>query len=611
MTQRLGSQTSPAGTRPKENRTTILALIVTYNAGEWIAKCLAPFVEDREGVELLVVDNASSDGTPALVREAYPFVSLLERPANLGFGMGNNIGLEYAVAKGYRGVMLINQDAVCTASVIRTLADRCDQDPTIGIATPVHYADVHQTVVESGFGHYCPKANGRAFCPVAFVNAALWYIPMPALQRVGLFAPFFFQYGEDLDYCNRVRALGLKIGYFPDLGGTHYRANGTRSPEKQRHLDYVYHLAEFANPAHGTLGRYLYGIGGLLAKAVRQRNTFFLKKAKALLQLRPTINLWLSRPPIDPKALRRTYQKGSYAPVLLLVYNRPEHTRKVLADFWRQPEAPSTPLYILSDGGEGTEEVRALIQAEAHRSPLVTIWLQPSNRGLARNVTEGVGRVLERHDRVIVLEDDLELSPYFLRWANDCLDTYAPYPEIAHIHGGTFYAHQGLRTNHLLRFAGSWGWATWRDRWQTLWEEDGLKLLRQLDALPQADYKGHFDYGGFQKFSRMLRRQTLGQNNSWAIRWHASLLIHDKLSVNAYPPMVNNRGFDGTGIHSANDDRYHTPVSPYPIYATPPEEKPVEDPQAYRILKCYYIRTNNKVAKGLLKLKEIWRRFFG
>lgn len=590
-----------------------LVVIVTYNAREWLSVCLSPFQEDRETLDILVVDNASTDGTPELIRREYPFVRLVVRPTNLGFGMGNNLGLEYALANGYKGVMLINQDATCTADTIRTLADRCSQDQSIGIASPVHYSDRTQETIEKGFAHYCPTAVGDCFRSVDFINAALWYIPRQALIEVGLFAPFFFQYGEDLDYCHRVRSAGLRVGYFPDLGGAHYRSNGSIPADKRKHLDYVYHLAEFANPLHSPQQRYRYGIVGLVKKALQHRDTFYLRKAQELWSRRHLINHWLSRPRLDPDGLRRALSRTDQAPVLLLVYNRPEHTKRVLADFWRQPEAPETPLYILSDGGTGAEveEVRKIIRDEARRSPNVTVWLQPTNQGLARNVTDGVGRVLERHDRVIVLEDDLELSPYFLRWMNDCLDTYASCPEIAHIHGGTFYARRGLHPNHLLRFAGSWGWATWRDRWQSLWEPDGLKLLRQLDAMPYSEYKEHFDYGGFQKFSRMLRRQTMGENDSWAIRWHASLLLNDKLSVNAYPPMVNNRGFDGTGVHSANDDRYHTAVCPYPQYATPSAGgTPTEDPEAYRILKRYYARHNNKVAKGLLKIKELWRRFF-
>lgn len=588
-------------------------IIVTYNAREWLRVCLAPFAEDREQVDILVVDNASRDGTIGVLREEYPFVHVLDRPTNLGFGMGNNLGLEQAIAEGYGGVMLINQDASCSAATIRALAERCTQDPSIGIATPVHYRDETHTSVEPGFGHYCREIGGAGLESVDFINAALWYLPRRTLLEVGLFCPFFFQYGEDLDYCHRVQAAGLRIGYFGDLSGAHHRVESPLLPEKQAHLDYVYHLAEFANPLHTTLERYLYGIGGLLAKALQRRDSFYYRKARELWHLRESIALWLNRPKPDEPGLMRALRREEPAPVLLLVYNRPEHTRRVLADFWAQPEAPHTPLYILADGGDSAKvaEVREIVTAEAERASNVTIWLQECNQGLAKNVTDGVTRVLEQHDRVIVLEDDLQLSPYFLRWMNDCLEAYATYPEIAHIHGGTFYATEGLCPNHLLRFAGSWGWATWRDRWSELWEPDGLKLLRQLDAMPYAAYKGHFDYGGFQKFSHMLRHQTLGKNNSWAVRWHASLLLRDKLSVNAYPPMVCNRGFDGTGVHSANDDRYRTAVCPYPQYATPIVGKPVEDPNAYRILKNYYVRTNNKVAKGLLKVKELWRKYFG
>ena len=108
----------------------------------------------------------------------------------------------------------------------------------------------------------------------------------------------------------------------------------------------------------------------------------------------------------------------------------------------------------------------------------------------------------------------------------------------------------------------------------------------------------------------MLRRQIAGENNSWAVRWHASLLLHQKLSINTNPPLVSNDGFDGSGTHSGGGGRYHTAVAPYPLYADPIAPTS-EDPEAYHILRRYYVRTNNKVMKGWYKLKELWQRYFG
>lgn len=312
--------------------------------------------------------------------------------------------------------------------------------------------------------------------------------------------------------------------------------------------------------------------------------------------------------PIDLEALSRAFQKKIFAPVLLVVYNRPEHTKRVLRDFLLQPESIHTPLYIISDGGgKGVREVRKICQELSYGHPQITLWCQNEHKGLAANVIEGVQQVLSLHDSIIVIEDDLRLSPYFLRWMNDSLQLYADAKQIAHLHGGTFYTSPQLPHNHALRFAGSWGWATWKDRWNTLWEPDGEKLLKEILARP--DLRKHFDYGGFMKFTRMLRHQTLGLNNSWAIRWHASLLLNGKLSINSNPPLVSNDGFDGSGTHASADDRYNTGVCPYPLYSLSTSKIPLEeDPKSRKLLLNYYRRTNNKFAKGLFKLKEIIRK---
>lgn len=397
---------------------------------------------------------------------------------------------------------------------------------------------------------------------IAFEASNSLYIPIEVAQKVGLLCPLMELESAISDYLNRVKSHGFSIGHSN-------RQNETKTLPK----DY--------------------------------------KCLSAPKLLKPYLNLKKSLrfpvPAMDIQGIHRAYDRKKFAPVLLLVYNRPAHTKRILHDFWMQPEAPQTPLYILSDGGTGIEEVRKLCKQMAECHPNITLWLQDSNQGLAKNVTDGVQRVLEHYESVVVLEDDLRLSPYFLRWMNEALETYQTHPEVAHIHGGTFYTHPNLAHNHPLHFAGSWGWATWRDRWQKYWQPDGDHLLKQLEAHP--DLQKRFDYGGYMKFTQMLRRQTRGENNSWAIRWHASLLLHQRLSINANPPLVSNDGFDGTGTHCGADDRYNTGIFPYPLYA--PEESICaikESVEAQQILLKYYRRTNNKLAKAWYKLRELLHR---
>lgn len=590
----------------------ILVIIATYNAREWLGICLAPFALDREGIDVLVVDNASHDGTADAIVEEYPFVRLLRRPTNIGFGAANSIGIEWAIAKGYKGVFLLNQDATITSATIRLLADRVEQDPTIGLASPVHRS-AENGDRERGFSHYAggTDSDNRAFVDLPFINAALWYLPRKTIESVGIFCPLFFHYGEDVDYYNRVISAGLRAGYYPDLSAVHYRQNGELSMDKQMHLTRAYHLTEYVHPSSSFLRRLWRGPVMLALNGLKGHLGDHLRSAQALWAERERVALWCNRPSVDLDGLKRAYTPHTpIAPILLLLYDRPRHTRRILDLLMRQPEIVDTPLFILADGAKDSEqsrakvaEVREIAEEYISKLPYTTLWTQETNVGLAHNVTEGVSRVLEQYDRIIVVEDDLILSPYFLRWMRDALLQYEHVSEVAHVHAGTFYTHRRLRPNHLLSFAGSWGWGTWRDRWQTYWDPDGEKLLLQMNADPSA--RRHFDYGGYQCFTRMLWRQTRGLNNSWAVRWHANIVLHHLLSVNANPPLVSNGGFDGSGTHSSADNRYATPVAPYPLYAPAVVPHVEEDKEAYAVLKGYYQRTNNKVAKAWYKLIEL------
>lgn len=581
----------------------ILVAIVTYNGLKWIDYLLQPFVVDRAGLEIAIVDNASTDGTPQAIEERYPFVRVVCRSTNLGFGAANNLLIEEAIAREYQGVYLLNQDAQIQASAIRALAEYSLSHPSIGILSPTHLSASGE--IERGFSHYLPSGYGSDFTEVPFINAAHWYLPRHTLRSVGGFSPLFYHYGEDLDYAHRVRAKGYTVGFLPQVTAFHYRSDEALTTTKSLWLKQAYHLGQLVSPLHSHWQQLYRGFITPLGESIFHEEV--RPMVRALWHRREEISLWNHRPALDIDGLKRAVKRKSHAPVLLFVYNRPEHTECILKHLYAQPEAEQTPIYIWSDGAKGASDASkvAEVRRVCHAYPVVQVYEQSTNVGLANNVIAGVSTVLRTHDRVIVVEDDLILSPYFLRWMNDALEKYAHAPQVAHLHAGTFYTSRGLQHNHPLRLVGSWGWATWRDCWQELWEPDGKKLLAQLEARPEE--RKLFDYCGFMKFTRMLRQQTEEKNSSWAVRWHASLFLNGKISINANPPLVANGGFDGTGTHSGGGGRYRTAVSPFPLYAEG-QVPTTESAKARSILQHYYIRTNNKVMKGWYKLRELLGR---
>lgn len=240
------------------------------------------------------------------------------------------------------------------------------------------------------------------------------------------------------------------------------------------------------------------------------------------------------------------------APVALFVYNRPDHARLTIDALRANHFAGDTPLYIFSDAAadeasiEAVRQVRELIASIAGFAS-VTIVRRELNFGLANSIINGVGMLCNSYGRVIVLEDDLITSPYFLQYMNDALRIYEGDETVASV-SAYMYPVKGTRSIGdavFLEFPMSWGWATWRRAW-ALFDTDGRRLLEQLKS---RGLLASFNRVGPGSFVRMLQAQINGRNNSWFIRWHASLYLAGRRSLAPTRSLINNIGLDGTGVH--------------------------------------------------------------
>lgn len=295
----------------------------------------------------------------------------------------------------------------------------------------------------------------------------------------------------------------------------------------------------------------------------------------------------------------------SLSPILLFVYNRPEHTRLTLEALKKNHLSDSSSLYIFSDGyrnetdREEVMKVRELIHS-VEGFAAIHIEEKSENVGLARNIIEGVTGVVNEHGKVIVLEDDLITSPYFLTFMNNVLDRYEQEEKIAHVQGFCFPL-QGLPDAFLIKWTGSWGWATWKRAWD-LFNPDGEALLTEI---MKKKLNREFDFNGNYPFTRMLRRQVNGENDSWAIRWNASLFLNNRLSVNAGKSLVQNIGFDGSGRHSGRDEIYTTPLHMSALSSEIPRIE--ENMIARKAFEKYYRRTNSHLAKAVRRVKRLFK----
>lgn len=299
------------------------------------------------------------------------------------------------------------------------------------------------------------------------------------------------------------------------------------------------------------------------------------------------------------------------APIILFTYNRPAHTRRALESLRRNTLAAESELFVYSDAArdeadrEAVAEVRRIIH-DARGFKAVHIVERDENQGLARNIIDGVTRVTDQYGRVIVLEDDLVVAPHFLRFMNDALETYKDEPRVGHIQACDFTDDPSLPDTFLIKFTGSWGWGTWKRAWQHF-NPDGKALLAELE---RRGLTREFDFGGKYGFTRMLRRQTEGKNNSWAIRWNASLFLKDILSLNTGRSLVQNTGFDGSGTNCGGGNLYQSRLCTTPIPVT--KISPVtENREARAAYAHYYARTNSFMAKAIRRLKRTLKGDFG
>lgn len=269
-----------------------------------------------------------------------------------------------------------------------------------------------------------------------------------------------------------------------------------------------------------------------------------------------------------------------FARIAVFAFNRPQHLARTLEALAACPEAQHSSITIFCDGPrrDGDAAAVAAVRATARAARgfgSLTVEASDGNLGLAGSIIRGVGAQLARSDRVIVVEDDLVVSPHFLRFMNQGLDLYADEPRVASIHGYTYPIGETLPETFFQRGADCWGWATWGRAWRHF-EPDGARLLARLQ---QRRLTRQFDLDGSYPYTRMLEDQIAGRNDSWAIRWHAACFLDELLTLYPGRTLVENIGNDSSGTHCQTTDAYAGVPSGEAIDLRP---IPVEESRAAR-----------------------------
>jgi GT2 family glycosyltransferase len=208
------------------------------------------------------------------------------------------------------------------------------------------------------------------------------------------------------------------------------------------------------------------------------------------------------------------------APIILFVYNRPQHTLQTLNALQNNELSKDSVLYIFADGIKENASSETIQKINETRKIIknkkwckeVFIIEREQNFGLAKSVIMGVTEIINNYHKAIVLEDDLVTSPYFLKYMNEALDKYEHINSVACI-SGYIYPINNLPDLFFIKGADCWGWATWKRAWDLF--EPNSQIL--LDQIIEKGLEREFDFDGSYPYVQMLKNQVAGLNNSWAI----------------------------------------------------------------------------------------------
>jgi GT2 family glycosyltransferase len=208
----------------------VFAVIATWNGAAWISEAILSLQKSSVSINIVIVDNASTDETLAIVTKAFQNILLIRLNENLGFAQANNTGIQHALSHGADYVLLLNQDAKIQADTLGHLLEASAQHPDFGILSPIHVAYDKPEIAPSFFSFINNNVvfmsdillnRLKEIYEVEYCNAAIWLLTRTVIEKTGGFDPIFFMYGEDNDYCYRARMHGYKVGIIPKAVAYH------------------------------------------------------------------------------------------------------------------------------------------------------------------------------------------------------------------------------------------------------------------------------------------------------------------------------------------------------------------------------------------------------
>jgi hypothetical protein len=252
-------------------------------------------------------------------------------------------------------------------------------------------------------------------------------------------------------------------------------------------------------------------------------------------------------------------RKENIAPIAFFVFNRPDHTLKTLKALDANRDCYKKDLYIFCDAPRNTDEVKStqkvkeIVESFSGFENIHRIY-QSKNKGLYKSITGGISQVLENHETVIHLEDDIEVLPEFLTFMNEALVYYKDNPNVCSVSGDSLHKvslpENYTEDGYFFYRSSSWGMGTWKKYWEEVpWKTlEGDKFLTRKNF-----FKIRKSGDDLLRFWSMHKKKQI---QSWATLWSIYHTLQDNLTLYASKPLLRNIGMDGSGTHCTKNQDY-------------------------------------------------------
>ncbi len=254
------------------------------------------------------------------------------------------------------------------------------------------------------------------------------------------------------------------------------------------------------------------------------------------------------------------------APISIFVYNRPKHTKTMLNTLSNCLLIKNSKVYFFVDGpkkSDDKEKVKEVIKIlnnfkKKHNKTVINI--SNKNLGTYLNLTNGISNILKKHKKIIVLEDDLKLKKNYLLFMNQALSKYSSKKNILQISGYSYPIETKNSEAYFLNLTSCWGWGTWNDRWIKFSKYLNKKseissICEQIELNKNMKYQ--FNICNSYNYLNFLKKQITSNFNSWGVLFYLYSFKNKNLNLFPALSLVENVGFDGTGLHKSRSNVYN------------------------------------------------------